>query len=230
MSRERELPAIVLVRPRNPLNIGAAARAMANFGFSDLRVVSPHPPVWREALDSAVGARSVLRGAKLFAGLAEATADRRFVLGASSLKGRRPRLPVRELPGLSAGEGWAVLFGPEKTGLGERDLASADAVLRIPTEPGCPSMNLGQSVAVVCYEWASRSHARPQAEPARIDSAELERLIGRCAGALGKLRYRPALDDGGRGARLRRLLRPRGVSPGEAGLLYEVLRRIEELP
>src|SRR5687767_171395 len=135
-------PRIVLVRPRDPNNIGACARAMANFGLSDLWVVSPHPPVWREA-KSAVGAEGLLQKAVVAPDLSAAVADCGTVWGATSLKGRKVRLPVLELPAIRRPSGkTAILFGPEKTGLTAEHLAFCSAALTIPTAAACPSMNL----------------------------------------------------------------------------------------
>jgi TrmH family RNA methyltransferase len=152
---------IVLVRPRNPLNIGAAARALANFGFEDLVVVEPHEPVWREAR-SAVGAEEIVRSARAEDDLQKGIADCTVVLGTTS--GSRRNLD-RELISLSDLPRWlkkhrrrlkraALLFGSEKTGLSNDCLSYCHALVRIPTTPVCPSMNLGQAVAVCCYELA----------------------------------------------------------------------------
>lgn len=219
------LPAIILVRPRNPRNIGAAARAMANFGFDDLRVVAPHPPVWEEALASAPGAGSLLRRARVFGSVAEAVADRRRVWATSAMKARGGL--ARELPRVRPGRDWGVLFGPEKTGLTAADLEHADGLLRIPTASGCPSMNLGQAVAVLCYEWGSRRGGNLAPEP-RVPAGELERIVEDSAELLERAGYRPALDPEARRARLRAALKRRGLSGPEAGVLREVLRRLDE--
>src|SRR5438552_80553 len=97
MSKQVEKLRIVLVRPRDPNNVGAAARAMANFGLKDLRVVAPYAPVWREA-KSAVGAAPLLRRAKQSATLAEALKGCRTVWATSAMSGRRATPQVFELP------------------------------------------------------------------------------------------------------------------------------------
>ena len=154
---------IVLVRPRNPLNIGAVARAMANFGFSHFTVVAPYEPHWRES-QSAVGAEELLQTAKVAATLAEALASATLVFGTGSLEHRKPQQPVVELPALAPivrdqltrGARIALVFGPEKHGLTRDDLSFCHRLLTIPTDPRQPSMNLGQAVAVCLYELASR--------------------------------------------------------------------------
>ena len=160
---------VVLVRPRNPLNIGAAARAMANFGFSDLVAVKPYAPSWRET-KSAVGAEKLVLDARSLDSLDEAISDCHLVVGTTVVRDRaveRPVVPLPDLksylekikpsPLLSSADGVfrvAVLFGSEKTGLAGTSLDKCHFWLTIPTDPGCPSMNLGQSVALVCYQWA----------------------------------------------------------------------------
>jgi TrmH family RNA methyltransferase len=154
---------VVLVAPRNPLNIGAAARAMANFGFSRLTVVAPFEPHWREAR-SAVGAADLLKDARRTQCLAEAVADCTLVLGTGALNRRKPEQPVVALPALAPlvrheldrGGRVALVFGPEKRGLTRSDLALCHFLVEIPTHPRQPSMNLGQAVAVCLYELATR--------------------------------------------------------------------------
>jgi tRNA/rRNA methyltransferase len=150
--------AVVLVSPRNPLNIGAAARAMANFGVRDLRVVTPFARAWREAR-SAIEAESILDSAREFANLADALAECSLVLGTGTSRYRRPAQPHYFLPRIAQlaltraapGERTAIVFGPEKHGLRRDDLSLCHAIVEIPTDPGQPSMNLGQSVAVCLY-------------------------------------------------------------------------------
>lgn len=174
--------AVVLVRTRNPLNIGAAARAMINFGFHDLRVVEPFDLAWQEAR-SAVGAASILASARESSTLAEAVADCTCVLGTSAIGDRQPLQPIVDLP---AALPWlaarvpgrtALVFGQEKHGLTNEDLSHCDAILRIPTLPEQASMNLGQAVAVCLYEFARNgSPAIPSESSTTAPAADLERL------------------------------------------------------
>lgn len=162
---------VVLVSPRNPLNIGAVARAMANFGFRRLAVVEPFAPNWREAR-SAVGAPELLLDAVETATLAEAVAPCTLVVGTGSLTYRKPEQPVVQLPDLAPlverelarGGRVAVVFGPENHGLSREDLAYCHVLVVIPTDERQPSMNLGQAVAVCLYELASRAGAGGFAE------------------------------------------------------------------
>lgn len=141
----------VLVRPRDPNNIGAAARALANFGFDDLLSVDPWEPTWKEA-KSAIGAEDILKRARAV-NIHEALAGCELVLGTTCLKARMPKQPVIKLPDLQPWEGKAaVLFGSEKHGLTNDVLALCDALLTVPTKAKQPSMNLAQAVAVVAYQ------------------------------------------------------------------------------
>jgi len=149
---------IVLVRPRDPNNIGAAARAMKNFGFTDLVVVTPHPPVWGEVV-SAVNATDVLTNARVCGALDEAIADCNLVVGTTDrtrVEGKHPLYTPFELSRELAVADYdlALVFGSEKHGLTNEDLSRCHRVMSIPTELNCPSMNLGQAVAVCCYELA----------------------------------------------------------------------------
>jgi tRNA/rRNA methyltransferase len=156
---QRDAVDIVLVSPRNPLNIGAVARAMANFGFSRLSVVAPYEPHWREAR-SAVGAPELLQNAKETESLADAVADCTFVAGTGTVTHRKPEQAVISLRDAGPilvqhldGPGRiALVFGPEKHGLTRDDLSYCNLLIEIPTDPRQPSMNLGQAVAVCLYE------------------------------------------------------------------------------
>jgi TrmH family RNA methyltransferase len=174
--------AVVLVSIRNPLNIGAAARAMSNFAFSDLRVVNPYGPAFREA-KSAVGAAALLRRAKEFSSVADAVADCILVVGTTAARGRKLDHPLRTLQEgarligrkLHGGK-IALLFGSEKRGLSNEDFSYCNWLIRIPTKPEQPSMNLGQAVAVGLYEISKIT--KPPAVHSQVTAAgaDLERL------------------------------------------------------
>jgi len=130
---------------------------MANFGFSDLAVVDPYEPVWKETR-SAPGAEHLVLKARKFPTIDQATRGFRILLGTSSFHQRRAEQAVVDLPAwrdflqkLPAGR-IAVLFGSERSGLSNQELAACRAVLRIPTDAKTPSMNLAQAVAVTLYE------------------------------------------------------------------------------
>jgi len=165
---------VVLVGTRNPLNVGAVARAMSNFGAMELRAVRPYEKAWREA-KSAVGAAELLARAKEFANVAEAVADCSLVVGTTAVGNREMRHPLRGLEEgarligkrMQAGR-VAALFGSEKWGLSNEDLSYCHWLMRIPTRVEHRSMNLGQAAAVVMYELG-------RAERKRTDNAETQR-------------------------------------------------------
>jgi TrmH family RNA methyltransferase len=185
-AEEADRVRVVLVGSRNPLNIGAAARAMSNFGFERLRVVRPYEAGFREAR-SAVDAETVLRSAEEFETVAAAVSDCSLVAGTTGGAQRTPREPMQRLENaaqelraqLRAGSRVAILFGSEKVGLSNRDLNHCQTLLRIPTRSEHPSMNLGQAVAVVLYELVRQSEpagAPYQANEAPATAGERERL------------------------------------------------------
>jgi len=154
---QRDRIDIVLVSPRNPLNIGAVARAMSNFGFSRLSVAAPYAPHWREAR-SAVGAPDLLQNAKCTECLADAVAECTFVAGTGTLTHRRPEQPVISLPDagprfaqqLDGAGRMALVFGPEKHGLTRDDLSYCNVLIEIPTDPRQPSMTLARQPRCAC--------------------------------------------------------------------------------
>ena len=230
---------VVLVRPRNPLNIGAAARAMANFGFDDLVVVAPFAPTWREAR-SAVGAGHILKSARVTDDLSEAVGDCNFVVGTTTGSRRnldRNPVPLTELAPvsqkLSSRARAAVLFGSEKTGLPNDHLSYCHMLVRIPTTEGCPSMNLGQSVAVWCYEVARAAGFPHAAAPGRVHSSlpaniqSLDHILDRAARLLEHAGYFKPKGKQAQFLKLRRLLLDLGLSNHDVRVLGGVLAQLE---
>ena len=207
---------IVLVRPRDPNNIGAAARAMANFGLSDLRVVEPFAVAWREAV-SAVGAEDIMQSAVQYQTLDEALADTSFSLAATALRNRRLEQEIVTLPALNkrletAPEGKiALVFGNEKTGLSGDDIERCVAVLNIPTVAKQPSINLAQAVILTCYELSRRAGFIPlrtggSLAAAAPTDAQKEILVEKLFTLCEKADLRPDLTSDQRKAFLRRLV------------------------
>ncbi len=233
---QRDRLDVVLVSPRNPLNIGAVARAMANFGFEHLSVVGAYEPHWREAR-SAVGAPELLAGAREYATVAEAVANCTFVLGTGTLTYRKPDQPVIPLPALAPvvereltrGGRAAILFGSEKRGLSRDDLSYCHALIEIPTDPRQPSMNLGQAAAVCLYEIASgSSRAAAEAAPthAAVDSGTLDRLAKLIEQAMTAAHYSPASMREANRHDLRVLLRRLNLAPLDSRRVFGLFRRI----
>jgi TrmH family RNA methyltransferase len=233
---------VVLVSPRNPLNIGAVARAMANFGFERLTVAAPYAPHWREAC-SAVGAETLLQNAKKTESLAEAVAGCTLVVGTGSLTYRKPEQPVVPLPllaprlleELSRGGRVALVFGPEKHGLTREDLSWCHLLVEIPTDARQPSMNLGQAVAVCLYELASRAFAgqtariagnQPSERPAAAPSGSLELLAGVIEESMAAAGYSPRSMQAANSHDVRTLLRRLGPSAKDTRRILGLFRRI----
>ena len=162
-------PAVILNEPQLAENIGAVARAMANFGLSDLRLVRPRDGWPQErAWASASGADWPLNGAKVFERIEDAMADLEIVF-ATTARPRELRLPVltpRESAGQlhqagAAGRRTGLLYGGERAGLETRDIALCQGVITIPIDPKFRSLNLGQAVVVTAYEWRMTVLDRP---------------------------------------------------------------------
>jgi tRNA/rRNA methyltransferase len=233
---QRAQTEVVLVGPRNPLNIGAVARAMANFGLQHLTVVAPWDPSWREAR-SAVGAPELLLEARQTDTLAEALAGSTLVAGTGTLTYRRaeqialtlPQLPARVAPELARGGRFALVFGSEKHGLSREDLALCHLFVEIPTDPGQPSMNLGQAAAVCLYELAAHTGPAPEfhhqpPSPARAES--LERLTELTAQVMEASGYSPSNMAPANHHDLRLLLRRLALGEKDARRLLGLFRRI----
>ena len=190
-------PIIILVRPQLGQNIGKAARAMLNFGLTELRLVAPRDG-WPnpEAGPAASGANAVLADARVFATVADAVADCETVF-ASTVRRRELVLPVigpaemaaeiHAQPGRTA-----ILFGPERSGLETEDVALAGKIVTVPINPEFSSLNLAQAVILLAYEW---SRGRPLEQPTFKDAEppapqfEVEGLIGQVDGALEAAGY-----------------------------------------
>ena len=229
-------PAIILVRPQLGENIGKAARAMLNFGLTELRLVSPRDG-WPNpaATAAASGADAVLAGAKVYDTLADATADCAHVY-ATTVRKRGVAKPVvtpeqaaidiHAAPGRAA-----ILFGPERSGLETDDVAVARTIITVPINPQFGSLNLAQAVILVAYEWSKGvALAQPTLvepyPPAQQD--ELDGMIGhldRILGATGH--YFPPERAPVDRRQLRGILTRPGWTAGEVRTLRGVLRSIE---
>jgi tRNA/rRNA methyltransferase len=229
---------VVLVAARNPLNIGAAARAMSNFGVQHLRVVNPYEVAFREA-QSAVGASGLLAKAKQYESVAEAVEDCTLVVGTTVAGARRDlqhrlhrldegaRAIKRQLKTGSV----ALLFGSERYGLSNRELSHCHWVMRIPTREEHGSMNLGQAVAVCLYELVrGRKTAPAKTLPGKKEripatSGEIERLTQQLFQVLhtsGYVKPRAVAAE----EKLRRLVRRLELSANDAEVWLGMLRQI----
>ena len=180
-------PVVILVEPQLPENIGAAARAMANFGLARLRLVAPKAP-WPndKARMMAAGADRILEAVELYSTLEAAIADCSFVVAATARAHdqAKPVVGADEAaalmaPRIAGGETVAVAFGRERNGLENDEIALADRILTLPVNPAFASLNLAQAVVIVAYEWftCATGGAMPFVMPEKSPPARKEQLL-----------------------------------------------------
>lgn len=227
---------VVLVETSNPLNIGAAARAMSNFGFLDLRVVNPYQVAFREAR-SAVGGSAVLKSSQEYQTVADAVADCSLVVGTTAVRHRELHHPLHRLENgaklirkrLSSAR-VALLFGTEKTGLSNDDLSHCHWLMHIPTREQHISMNLGQAVAVCLYELIRDPKTVPAARISKPEklatSAEVERLSTILLETLHRSGYVNPISVSSTEERVRRMVRRLNLSTKDAELWLGMYRQI----
>lgn len=240
---------VVLVRTRNPLNMGAVARAMQNFGVESLRVVAPFEAAFREAR-SAVGAAELLSAAAEYANVADAVADCRVVVGTTAAQRReleQPLVPLdqaaatiraalqdagaaaRRLPG-AAPSRVALLFGSEKHGLTRDDLEHCHWALHIPTHAKQPSMNLAQAVAVCLWELSRTANSdvaqRAPVVEERAVAGDLDRLTQLCLEVLDAGGYTDTRTQASTRSDIRRMLLRYPVTSADAHLLMGMARKL----
>ena len=217
---------VVLVAPRNPLNIGAAARAMHNFGFHRLRLVNAYDVAYQEA-KSGVRAADILQSAEVFNTLAAAIADCSLVVGTTALGHRELQHPLRtiEYGGARilkhlASEPAALLFGSEKFGLSNDDLSYCHWLLHIGTHD---SMNLGQAVAVCLYELTRRTKVSKPGPRESASSEVMDRLTQLVTQVLEQSGY---VHSGSTEAKIRRLIRRLNLPAHDAEVWLGMFRQI----
>jgi tRNA/rRNA methyltransferase len=231
MSAGTDAPIIVLVRPQLGENIGKAARAMLNFGLSEMRLVAPRDG-WPNpaAGPAASGADVVLAGAHVFDSVAEAVADCAHVY-ATTVRKRGVTKPVltpeaaaREIRG-AVGRS-AILFGPERSGLETDDVALARAIVTVPVNPEFASLNLAQAVILCAYEWSKgQALAQPTVEEL-LPPAPQEELEGMLAHLERLLEPKGYFLPPSRVAATRRTLRTMLTKPGWNHLEVRTMRGV----
>jgi tRNA/rRNA methyltransferase len=207
---------------------------MRNFGFRDLRLVAPYGEAFHNAR-SAAGAADVLRAAQVTETLPAALGDASLVIASSGVEGRSSKHVRRDLPEAAAvirtqleTKTVAVVFGSEKFGLSNDDLSHCDWVLRIPTDPGCPSMNLGQSVAVVSYELARRAKAAPQLQiPATVSAEVRARIVDMLLPILDQSGFLFPDSPESQIRKVRRFINRLRLAPADARMMQGVLRQVQ---
>jgi tRNA/rRNA methyltransferase len=224
---------VVLVDVRNPLNIGAAARAMSNFGFPALRLVNPYDVAFRDAR-SAVGAAATLATAEVFKTVAEAVADCSLVVGTTAVGHRdlqhslvRLENGARDIRSHVATGRCALLFGSEKFGLSNEDMSHCHWLMHIPTRDEHTSMNLGQAVAVCLYELIRDPAAlvKPR-KGTPASAAEVERITDTLLLALRASEYPKLNTSKSFHAAVRRVIRRLHLQQGDAEFLLGMLRQM----
>jgi tRNA/rRNA methyltransferase len=238
---EQPAPTVVLVEPQLGENIGAAARAMANFGLSKLRLVRPLQGWPNErATVMAAGADRVLEGATLYDSLAEAIADCTFVVATTARKHDQAKPVVgaaaaaaEMAPRVAAGENVAIVFGRERIGLENHEVARADRILTLPVNPAFASLNLAQAVVIVAYEWfkcagGALPFATPEKSPPAAKQqfeaffADLERELDRVEF------FRPAEKRGTMGVNLRNIFQRMQPTQQDIRTLHGIVTAIAQ--
>jgi tRNA/rRNA methyltransferase len=235
----QDVPAIILVGTQLGENVGAAARAMLNFGLTDLRLVRPSCG-WpnAKALNAASGATEVLNRLRLFERVEDAAADlhRLYATTARAREIAKPVLSARAAAregraAQSEGRQVGFLFGPERTGLSNDELVLADAVLRVPVNPAFFSLNLAQAVLLVAYEWfqaedrAAPRQVAPAGRPAT--KGELDQLLEHLVQELDAVDFFRTDDRRQSMARALRLIFARaGLHEPDVHLLRGVIKQL----
>ncbi len=227
--------AFVLVRPRSAGNIGAAARALKNMGFADLRLVKPAAANPRMARAMAVHAREVLDGAQRFATLRDALADSTVTVGTTCRSGlyRDDARPIRseaaELVKLASSNRIAMIFGTEDHGLTNRELKLCQRLVTIPAAPEYRSLNVAQAVMVVAYELmlAAETGDETAAAPAEFAPAHaVDAMLERMSDALIAIGFLPADNPDHIMFALGAILARYGLSARELDILNGIARQM----
>jgi tRNA/rRNA methyltransferase len=233
-------PVVILVRPQLGENVGAAARAMLNFGLTDLRLVQPQcgwPNV--KAVQAAAGATEVLNRLHVFARVEDAAGDLQRLYATTARPRDLPKAVVtaaqaaREArAAMAEGELVGLLFGPERTGLSNDDLIYADAVVNIPANPGFASLNLAQAVLLLAYEWYQSGAAVPARQPAQpagppASKGELAQLLEHLIAELDAVDFFRAADRRASMSRALKLIGARaGLRVPDVHLLRGVVKEL----
>lgn len=229
-------PAVILVNPQMGENIGAAARIMANFDLDDLRLVAPRDGWPNEKAEAMAADSGVIEKARVFPDLASAIADLNRVY-ATTARGRemiKPVMTPREVAGEIAGfEGKAgIVFGAERSGLANDDVAQADAIVSIPVG-SFKSLNLAQAVAVLAYECfaVSGSFEPPQAEAEPASKADVEALFAALETALDERGFFfPENKRSSMTRNLRNLIGRQAIYEPDVRMLHGVIKTLTRPP
>lgn len=219
---------IVLVEPREAGNVGAAARVMKNFGFTDLWIVGEHPPLEPLAGWWASGADDVVAGARFAPTLHHAIGDAHLTVATTSARGRTTPIDLTpaEVARLHAeGQTLALVFGREDSGLTREEVVQCQRTAVIPTDPAFPTMNLAQSVGVFCYELSTTSRFAAPRE--RAPAALIERLHERAEALLLEVGFLQANNPSRIYDDLRAILARADLDAREAAIALGIVSQIE---
>jgi tRNA/rRNA methyltransferase len=232
-------PAIVLVRPQEEGNVGAVARAMANFGLERLLLVEPATPLRGIAYAFAVHSSQILDRAERFPDLRSALAGFERIVATTAARSRpwpraltAPRELAVELAADPPGTATAILFGPEPSGLTNDELALASLLVRVPTSPAQPTLNLGQAVVLLAYELFLARESPPAASPVaaasepRASGDEVAGFFDQLADLLRSVRFARDTTIGGVERDLRQLVARAAPTRREIAILRGILRRL----
>ena len=242
-------PAVILVRPQLAVNIGMCARAMANFSLDDLRLVNPREgwprsDAYRDvAYSAAAGAVDVLDSARVFASVEEAVGDLAAVYATTARERGQIKAVLSPSAAMAASaaaadEARGILFGPERTGLDNDEVAIADAIITFPSNPAYASLNLAQAVLLCGYEWFKAAHgeAPPASAVSRAISppAKREMLLAFFDYLEGKLDengfFRPATKKPGMRRNLRNIFHRMELTEQDVRTLWGATVRLVEGP
>jgi tRNA/rRNA methyltransferase len=242
-------PAVILVRPQLAVNIGMCARAMANFGLDDLRLVNPREgwprsDEYREvAYSAAAGATDVLDAARIFSSVEAAVADLHAVYATTARERGQAKAVLTPSVAMTAtaaaaGEKRGILFGPERTGLDNDEVAIANAIVTFPSSPAYASLNLAQAVLICGYEWFKAAHGDrppPSTMPRAVSPpAQREMLLAFFDYLEGKLDkngfFRPATKKPGMRRNLRNIFHRMELTQQDVRTLWGAVVRLVEGP
>jgi tRNA/rRNA methyltransferase len=241
-------PVVILVRPQLAVNIGMCARAMANFGLDDLRLVDPRggwPRVgeYRDvAYAAAAGGAPLLDAARVFDRVEAAVGDLVFLYAATAReRGQMKRVlsPSEAMAeAVDSADKRGVLFGPERTGLDNDEVGIADAIITFPANPACSSLNLAQAVLLVGYEWFKAAHGDAPPPPtiprAVSPPAPREMILAFFEFLEGKLDdagfFRPAAKRPGMRRNLRNMFHRMAMTEQDVSTFWGAVVRLVEGP
>ncbi len=236
MENRSEHFAFVLFHPRSAGNIGAAARALKNMGFADLRIVAARKSAGAAALKMAVHGRDVLDAARIYPDLKSAIADCTVTVGTTTREGpyrsaaRPPREAIAELAALAPPYRIAFIFGPEDFGLTNRELKLCQRLITIPASPDYRSLNLAQALLIVAYELrlACAEHPAENLAPVRLAAAaEVGAMFERMARALVRIGFLPADNPDHIMFAIQGIFGRTRLAPREVDILNGIARQIE---